>query len=963
VSKRDTLAPEESVPLRLIVYGMTLTCILASCIFIKTPLPVTVLGVTLATVGSYVAFQYRHEKQSWMQGIVIVGVLGVGANALAEFMNPMNGVADFWGPVVHFVAGTFALHTFDLKSRSDINLSAMLGALILCCLSPVARSVYFGATVLTYITLGTMMLYFDCMSRTMTSWLDKPMRPAPVIPNGSNERRRPSGNAQLTMALLPLISLLAFLMVPRSDNTMDVIASTIRSMKMSNLLRLLPDFSPKDVKEPQRNPYQAPLHDMGAAPQPKRKDEKALKAPEQKRGSEKPVESKPNPNAKPGREASNKAEGMKEKPAGPGQDNANKDSKKRELEHKEENKGSGSEKDKEKKDGHDNQGKDNAGHAAKKESGGDKSGKDPKNGAAGGANANGKNASGKDGSGKDGKNGKGAGAGKGKGSSNGGAGGAGGGAGGGEGGFQLDDQSLNLDTQVFHKTGPVLFKVNSTRIFWSRRTAFDLFDGKIWTRSKDSMAAKNIDIQPLTSKPGTTVDPSTPTLSEEAEADRQLAEERLRESEGQLSGYGPTTAVHYVFHRGDKPTYDLSKANALLVSKDMPTVELTQSYEILEDMDNVISVCWIPQNLGYNGRTVTVDDYGLVRSSEPLKKGSVYNVVSQLPLYDTNHMRLEPALTSEEEGQLRNRLANYLQLPEGFDSELVNFANQAVGQTGNWFTQADKICEKLRTECALEPETDPEYVPAEDRVKQFLLERKKGQEADFASTFVLLCRSVGLPARVVGGFGPGQINKVSGWHEIRISDQATWAEVFIPSYGWVPFDCTPNGTLPAQKRDEGYNLTTIQKMVEANTGLNLTDEEGMSPRRIIGWIALIFTALIVLAGIVYGIILAIRHYRKDKVNNRWRGPEWKIYLAIIRDLRKMKIERVDSETSAQFVQRVRALIKDRVKQGMAVDRDLPDALSNFFVVYEAVHFGQKELMPDLKDKAAEVHKLARSKGK
>ena len=100
-----------------------------------------------------------------MQWVVIVGVFAVGANAAAEFMDPSNGASDFWGPVVHFVAGTFALHTFDLKSRSDINLSALLGALILCFLSPVVRSFYFGLAVFNYICLGTGMLYFDCMSR------------------------------------------------------------------------------------------------------------------------------------------------------------------------------------------------------------------------------------------------------------------------------------------------------------------------------------------------------------------------------------------------------------------------------------------------------------------------------------------------------------------------------------------------------------------------------------------------------------------------------------------------------------------------------------------------------------------------------------------------------------------------------------------------------------------------------
>jgi hypothetical protein len=278
MSKGAVQPPEDSIALRVIVYCMTLTCIVASCIFIKTSWPVIVLAFTLCTVGSLVAYQYRYEQQKWMQGIVIVGVLGVGANALAEFLNPMNGPADFWGPVVHFIAGTFALHTFDLKSRSDINLSAMLGALILCCLSPVARSIYFGVTVLTYISFGTMMLYYDCMSRTLTNWLEKPMLAAPVVPSlTTDKRRRPRGSAQLTLALLPFISILAFVFVPRSDDTIDIITSSIHNLSFANLLRLLPDFSDHSAKkQPPRNPYTAPVRNLGIAKPGEDKDKSAI---------------------------------------------------------------------------------------------------------------------------------------------------------------------------------------------------------------------------------------------------------------------------------------------------------------------------------------------------------------------------------------------------------------------------------------------------------------------------------------------------------------------------------------------------------------------------------------------------------------------------------------------------------------------------------------------------------------
>jgi len=934
MSKRESLPPEDSIPLRIVVYLMTLTCILSSCVFIKTAWPVAVLGFTLCTVGSLVAYQYRHESKKWMQLIVIVGVLGVGANALAEFMNPMNGPADFWGPVVHFVAGTFALHAFDLKSRSDINLSAMLGALILCCLSPVARSLAFGGAVLTYISLGTVMLYYDCMSRTLTNWLDRPMKPAPVVASAlSEKKRRPSGSAQLTLALLPLITLLSFLMVPRSDDTMDIITSSLKNMNLASLMRLLPDFSKHDgANQPKRNTYSAPLHNLGVK-KLNDAEKKAAQLAAQEHKAEKP----------PDAPASAEGDAPASKPSEAGEKNGAKAEKKAKEEKV-------SDADKSAPKPGEKPGQNQAvkgGNKGKKEK--------AQKLAAAIAKANGGAGTGGTGGtkGTNGTNGTG-----------------GSGSTGGGGGGSLATKLVDMDALHDSKSKEILFKVSSTRLFYERRAVFDNFDGRFWMRSKDFITAKNIDIKPITAKPDAAVEPvvpvnstNQPALSEEAQAEKELEEERLRAMDGELAGFGSTTAVHYVFFKPEKPNFDVKKANAFIVPKVLPTLELTQGYEVLSDLDNVVPVCWIPQMVGIGGKTVTVDDYGMVQSSEILKKGDSFKVVSQLPLYDTARMRNDPPRSMEQENLIRKQLTNYLQLPDDLSNDVVTFANQSAGQTGNWFSTADKICKILRTHAQFELTKPTDFEAADDRINQFLFERKKGNSKDFAATFVVLCRCVGLPARLVSGYGIGKTNKISGMREVSSSDSHLWSEVFIPEYGWVPFDAVPDGILPAQAREEGYSFSALEKMVEAQTGMNLSDNDGFSVRRILGWVAIIFSSLILLAGIVYGLIVLVRHLRREAALKKWRGPEWKLYIAIIKDLKKIKIERLEHETSTQFVHRVADIIKDRVKQGLNADRNLPNALSDFFTVYDAVHFGNKDLMNDLKAKASEVHKLVKSKGK
>jgi hypothetical protein len=58
-----------------------------------------------------------------------------------------------------------------------------------------------------------------------------------------------------------------------------------------------------------------------------------------------------------------------------------------------------------------------------------------------------------------------------------------------------------------------------------------------------------------------------------------------------------------------------------------------------------------------------------------------------------------------------------------------------------------------------------------------------------------MARSLGIPARLVTGYGSGDYNTLTAYYEVRASDAHSWAEVYFPGYGWVPFDPTP-GWMP-----------------------------------------------------------------------------------------------------------------------------------------------------------------------
>ncbi|MGQ9684572.1 MAG: DUF4129 domain-containing transglutaminase family protein [Anaerolineae bacterium] len=82
-----------------------------------------------------------------------------------------------------------------------------------------------------------------------------------------------------------------------------------------------------------------------------------------------------------------------------------------------------------------------------------------------------------------------------------------------------------------------------------------------------------------------------------------------------------------------------------------------------------------------------------------------------------------------------------------------------------------------------------------DPVDWFLFETQEGYCTYFASAMVLLCRSVGIPARYVQGYATGEYLSDRGVYLVREADAHAWPEVFFPDYGWIAFEPTPSHPL------------------------------------------------------------------------------------------------------------------------------------------------------------------------
>jgi len=77
-----------------------------------------------------------------------------------------------------------------------------------------------------------------------------------------------------------------------------------------------------------------------------------------------------------------------------------------------------------------------------------------------------------------------------------------------------------------------------------------------------------------------------------------------------------------------------------------------------------------------------------------------------------------------------------------------------------------------------------------DPVDEFWLDRKVGFCEHFATSFVVVLRAMGIPARLVTGYQGIDPQPQDGWLVVRQSNAHAWAEYWNPRRGWVRADPT-----------------------------------------------------------------------------------------------------------------------------------------------------------------------------
>jgi transglutaminase-like putative cysteine protease len=311
---------------------------------------------------------------------------------------------------------------------------------------------------------------------------------------------------------------------------------------------------------------------------------------------------------------------------------------------------------------------------------------------------------------------------------------------------------------------------------------------------------------------------------------------------------------------------------------------------------------------------------------DPLAPGASYSVEATDSIATEDELRR--ASTDYPAAVLR--LASLGGQPQAasISRDIAALATRVAG-TGAVYDQVKNIETYLRTQerYQLKVSAPP---GGTDPVAFFLFTSHVGYCEYFASSMGQMVRSLGIPVRLVSGYGPGQstpkqdvdrqfkhsVDIGASVSTIRASDAHTWVEVYFPAYGWVPFEPTPDPLYPALSR--GTSVTAPAVDPGSVPVLPAVPPQTNAPHQAPAASpipALVGLGLTVFAAILLALILS-RIARgpagAEDVGLAWRRLGW---LG-----RRLGVRRNGSDTPLEFSSRLAARLPDLEPQIMTIGR-------------------------------------------
>ncbi|WP_214412835.1 transglutaminase family protein [Sphaerisporangium fuscum] len=221
----------------------------------------------------------------------------------------------------------------------------------------------------------------------------------------------------------------------------------------------------------------------------------------------------------------------------------------------------------------------------------------------------------------------------------------------------------------------------------------------------------------------------------------------------------------------------------------VPSGPYRGAYEVLDQTVTLQGLpgTWLPaadRPVAVSGMGVAVDRSGALIATARGATGATYDVTSWVPRPSTAQRREAVAVGPAPP------------LPP----DIAVFRSLAERMTRNArspYQQATLLEHYLRTREKYDVTSPPGHSLA--ALEYFLRTTHRGTSEQFASSFALLARTLGLRSRVVVGFRPGTPR--DGVFQVLSGDVLAWPEIEFKDLGWVAFDPTPERSGSQARQD------------------------------------------------------------------------------------------------------------------------------------------------------------------
>lgn len=264
-----------------------------------------------------------------------------------------------------------------------------------------------------------------------------------------------------------------------------------------------------------------------------------------------------------------------------------------------------------------------------------------------------------------------------------------------------------------------------------------------------------------------------------------------------------TTSTSHKLDQGSPFSVPITVGDTGEGASDLQTFYIaTSTPDLIFHADEATQV-WFP------AKSVFYGEDGTLVSPIGLGRGAIYTVESQVDSPTPDALRQD--LGSETLPPALER--DYTHLPYAYP-QVAALTRSVTKGAPDTYDKVQALINWIGANTHYSTDIPP-LPPGADTVNEFLFGNRVGFCEQISTSLAVMLRTLGIPAREVVGYVPGNYDPVTDLYQVHADDAHAWVQVWFPGYGWQSFDPTaavplanpsPGGTA---LRDVGHALSRV----------------------------------------------------------------------------------------------------------------------------------------------------------